>query len=292
MKSKRQNGTIALPPREMFPFQSRFFSIGPNKLHYVDEGSGPVVILLHSCPFWSYEFRALIEDLRRDHRVLAIDQMGFGLSGKPRHFDYRIEAHVDHLERFIRVLGLKDFTLVMHGRGAAIGMAGAIRHPEDVKGFVTLNAMSFSNYYLPWRLQLCRLKWIGAKIVMNLRIFQRDFDKLPKAIRAGYYYPFPTRRDQESVLHFIEDLPSAPEDPSAQTMFEIESSLWLLRDKPCCIIWGRKDWLYTMRNFRTWTQYFPLAEKHVIDKAGRTLMEDAPVEICDYIRDFLEKNGL
>ncbi|MBR3707719.1 MAG: alpha/beta fold hydrolase, partial [Lentisphaeria bacterium] len=251
-----------------------------------------VVLLLHSCPFWIFEFRELIKDLRRDHRVIAIDQIGFGLSDKPRNFDYRIETHADHLDRFTRELGLKDITLVMHGRGAAIGMAVAIRRPEDFKGIVMLNAMSFSEYKLPWRLQACRLKWIGPKIVMNLRIFQRDFDKLPEKIRAGYYYPFKTPRDQEPVLHFIEDLPSAPEDISAQTMFEIESSLWLLRDKPCCIIWAKHDWLYTMANFKRWGQYFPRADKHVISKAGRTLMEDAPEEICSHIRNFLEANAL
>ena len=281
-----------LPSREMFPFQSHFFSVGPHKLHYVDEGSGPVVLLLHSCPFWIYEFRELIKDLRKDHRVIAIDQIGFGLSDKPRIFDYRIETHADHLDRFTRELGLKDITLVMHGRGAAIGMAVAIRRPEDFKGIVMLNAMSFSEYKLPWRLQACRLKWIGPKIVMNLRIFQRDFDKLPEQIRAGYYFPFKTPRDQEPILHFIEDLPSAPEDSSAQTMFEIESSLWLLRDKPCCIIWAKHDWLYTMENFKRWGQYFPRADKHVINKAGRTLMEDAPEEICRHIRNFLEANAL
>ena len=75
-------------------------------------------------------------------------------------------------------------------------------------------------------------------------------------------------------------------------MFEIESSLWLLRDKPCCIIWAKHDWLYTMENFKRWEQYFPRADKHVINKAGRTLMEDAPEEICRHIRNFLEANAL
>ena len=279
-----------LPPREMFPFQSRFFSVGQHKLHYVDEGSGPVVLLLHSCPFWIYEFRALIKDLRRDHRVIAIDQIGFGLSDKPRNFDYRIETHADHLERFTRELGLKDITLVMHGRGAAIGMAVAIRRPEDFNGIIMLNAMSFSEYKLPWRLQACRLKWIGPKIVMNLRIFQRDFDKLPEAIRAGYYFPFKTPGDQEPVLHFIEDLPSAPEDSSAQTMFEIESSLWLLRDKPCCIIWAKHDWLYGAKCLRHWKKYFPEAEVHILKHSGRYLLEDYPERLNDLIRDFLERN--
>ena len=80
MSPARSMQSEKLPPREMFPFQSRFFPVGQHKLHYVDEGSGPVVLLLHSCPFWIYEFRALIRDLRRDHRVIAIDQIGFGLS--------------------------------------------------------------------------------------------------------------------------------------------------------------------------------------------------------------------
>ncbi len=278
--------------RKLFPFQSRYFQVGPHRLHYIDEGRGPLLLLMHSCPFWMFEFRTLIADLCRDHRVIALDQMGFGLSDKPRPFDYRIETHADHLERFTHELGLTDFTLIQHGRGAAVGMAVAVRHPDMIRGIVTLNAMSFSDYRLPLRLQLCRLKFIGAKLVMHLNIFRRDIRKLDPEIQMMYDYPFRNMLDQYSILRFIEDIPCAPEDASAQTMFEIESALWQLRDKPSCLIWAKKDWLYNMKNQKHWLQYFPRSERYVIDHAGRCITENAPEEVNRYIRNFLAVNSL
>ncbi len=278
--------------RKLFPYQSRYFQVGTHRLHYIDEGRGPLVLLMHSCPFWMFEYRTLIADLIQDHRVIALDQLGFGLSDKPSPFDYRIETHADHLERFIHELGLTGYTLIQHGRGAAVGMAVAVRHPDTVKGFVTLNAMSFSDYTLPLRLQLCRIKFIGAKILMYLNVFNRDVNRLPAAVQAAYNYPFRNGEDQYSVLRFIEDIPCAPEEASAQTMFEIESALWQLRDKPSCIIWAKKDWLYNMKNQKKWLQYFPRSDSYTIDHAGRCITEDAPEEVNRYIRDFLVKNAL
>lgn len=278
--------------RAIFPYQSRFFQVGGHRLHYIDEGRGPVVLMMHACPMWIFSFRDLIAELAKDHRVIAIDQMGFGLSDKPENFDYRIETHVDHIDRFTRELGLKDISLVLHGRGAAIGMAFAVRNPENVRGFVTLNAMSFSDYSLPLRLLLCRIKWAGAKLVMHLDIFQRDLYRLPPDIRNAYLMPFPDTKSKIAFFRFIEDIPCAPEDASAQTMFEIESALWLLRDKPVCIIWAKKDWLYRTRNLKKWIQYFPKAELHILDRAGRCITEDAPEELAFFVRDFFTRNHL
>lgn len=134
---------------EEFPFQSRFFEIGGYKLHYIDEGKGPAILMMHACPFWSFEFRKLILKLRETHRVVAFDQMGFGLSDKPMDFDYRIETHMDYTDRFVNALDLHDFTLLTHGRGATIGMAFAVRHPEDIRGCITFNAIAFNGFDLP-----------------------------------------------------------------------------------------------------------------------------------------------
>lgn len=278
---------------KLFPFQSRYIKLDGHNLHYIDEGAGPVILLLHACPMWSFEFRKLIMELRDDHRVIAFDQMGFGFSDKPLDFDYRIEAHSDHLGRFIKALGVSEFTLLGHGRGTTIGMAYAVRHPDNIKGIVTLNAMTFSDYSLPWRLMLCRLSWnLGANIAMRLNIFQRDTNRLPEDIRLCYEYPFRESEKRIALIRFIEDLPCSPEDDSAMTMFEIESALWLLREKPVCIIWAKKDWLYTMKCLKRWQQYFPEAETHIIDHAGHCITEDAESELSFLIPDFLKRHNL
>ena len=280
-----------IPPavRELFPFTSRFFSVGKHRLHYVDEGQGPVLLLMHACPLWAFSFREVIRTFSSDYRVIALDQMGFGLSDKPADFDYRLEMHADHLEMFVHSLGLTDITLIMHGRGSTIGMAYAVRNPDNIRAFVTLNAMGFTGFFLPWRLQVCRIPWLGAKIVLGLDLLTREFRRYPEAVRDAYSLPFPDRASKISLVRFIEDIPCVPEDDSAQSMLEVETSLWMLREKPASIIWAGKDWLYTKRSFRAWTKYFPEAEVHTIENAGRYIQEDAPDELISLLRDFLEK---
>ena len=279
----------AIPPavRELFPYRSRFFQVGKNHLHYVDEGQGPVLLLMHACPVWSFSFREVIREFSPQYRVVALDQMGFGLSDKPADFDYRLEMHADLLEMFVHGLGLTDITLVMHGRGSTIGMAYAVRNPDNIRAFVTLNAMGFTGFFLPWRLQVCRIPWLGAKIVLGLDLLTREFRRYPEAVRLAYSLPFPDRESKISLVRFIEDIPCVPEDDSAQSMLEVETSLWMLREKPAAIIWAKKDWLYTKRSFRAWIKYFPEAEVHWIENAGRYIQEDAPDELLTILRDFL-----
>ena len=275
--------------KKLFPFQSRYFKTGRYKIHYVDEGSGPVLLLMHACPMWTFAFRDLIWKFRKNHRVVALDQMGFGLSDKPLDFDYRLENHTAILESLIRSLELHNITFIMHGRGSTIGMAYAVRNPENVRAFVTLNAMAFSDFRLPLRLQICRIKWLGAKIVMGIDLFTREIKHMPPDVRECYEQPLRSHESKNAQLRFIEDIPTVPEDESAQSMLEIESSLWMLRAKPSAIIWAKKDWLYTSKCYEKWKQYFPEAELYKLDSAGRYLSEDAPTQLASILTEFLRR---
>jgi haloalkane dehalogenase len=67
----------------LFPFVGRFLDLGDARMHYLDEGSGPPVFLLHGNPTWSFFYRNLIPALRGNHRVIAPDHVGCGMSDKP-----------------------------------------------------------------------------------------------------------------------------------------------------------------------------------------------------------------
>src|SRR6185503_7254618 len=108
-------------------------------MHYVDVGTGPTVLLVHGTPTWSYLWRDLVADLSTDHRVIAMDHIGFGLSDKPAEWDYTPEAHARNVERLAAALGLEDVTLVVHDFGGPIGLALALDHPETVSRIVVLN---------------------------------------------------------------------------------------------------------------------------------------------------------
>ena len=84
-----------------YPFKSNYFSVNGHKLHYIDEGSGPVLLFVHGTPSWSFEYRNCIKELRSSYRCIAVDHIGFGLSDKPETYDYSTINHSRTLERFI-----------------------------------------------------------------------------------------------------------------------------------------------------------------------------------------------
>src|SRR5688500_7798390 len=86
--------TPAWVDRSAYPFRSRFLEVVPGtRMHYVDEGRGDVVLFVHGTPTWSFEWRHAIRQLSRTHRCIAMDHLGFGLSDRPRDFDYTPESH-------------------------------------------------------------------------------------------------------------------------------------------------------------------------------------------------------
>lgn len=68
-----------------YPFTSHYFDINGHKLHYIDEGSGDILLFIHGTPSWSFDFRNVIKSLSKHYRCIAIDHLGFGLSDKPEH---------------------------------------------------------------------------------------------------------------------------------------------------------------------------------------------------------------
>ncbi len=276
----------------LFPFKHRYITIGQNRIHYIDEGEGRTLVLFHACPMWSFAYRRQIAEFSRDHRVIAFDMLGFGLSDKPSDFDYTLTGHINLTESLIGAMDLKDITLVMHGWGGTIGMGFAVRHPNLIAGLVVLNSMAFSDFPLPWRLYPCRAPWLGAKIILDLKMLQFGVNKLPPEIAEAYRYPFLSKESRIPLLRFIEDIPVTPEAESAQTILTIETRLWMFNNKPSCIIWAMRDWLYNVKSLKRWERCLPNASVHLLPDAGRYMQEDAPDKVNAIMREFLAENKL
>ena len=126
----------------------------------------------------------------------------------------------------------------------------------------------------------------GCGVVNKFNFFLRPPHRYPKIVRDAYLLPFPRKEDRCALMEFINSLPCAPEDKSAQSMIEIETAIWSLREKRALILWGGKDWLYTKRALRKWTEYFPSAKVVHLPLAGRFIMEDDPAEFITNVREF------
>ncbi len=288
-----------------YPFASRFLSLaGGLRYHYLDEGQGDPVVMLHGNPTWSFFYRNLIAGLRGRYRAIVPDHIGCGLSDKPddRAYDYTLARRVDDLAALLDHLALKEnLTLVLHDWGGMIGMAYASRHPERIRRLVVLNTAAFrmpAGKRLPWSLRLCRAPLLGPLLVRGLNAFSRGavrycgFGPLPPAVRDGYLSPYDSWKKRIAILRFVQDIPLAPGDRAFDVLTEVEAGLHRFARLPMLVCWGLGDFVFDGDFLDEWKRRFPQAEVHAFPEAGHFVLEDAGGEVLALLRDFLARSPL
>ena len=284
--------------RELYPFASHFLQVGALRYHYLDEGQGDPIVMLHGNPTWSFYYRNLIKDLRASYRVIAPDHMGCGFSDKPQIYDYRLERHIANLEALISNLGLNRITLLMHDWGGPIGMGYATRHPENVKRLVFLNTVAFWSPRIPMILRICRIPFLGSFAIRGLNLFAlvaasvgcRRRDRMTRNVRAGYLLPYDSYRNRIAHLRFVQDIPVNPSHPSYATLRAIEDNLPRFRNHPILIIWGERDPVFVPALLEDWARRFPQASVKRVPDAGHYVLEDAYERILPWVSEFLAQN--
>jgi haloalkane dehalogenase len=286
--------------RSHYPFSSHHLDANGWRLHYLDEGRGEAVVMLHGNPTWSFYYRHLVCDLRNHGlRAVAPDHLGCGLSDKPEPYPYCLATHVANLERLLDLeLQLPRLSLVVHDWGGAIGMGYAVRHPEKVARIVVLNTAAFLDRTCPWRIRVCRWPLLGELLIRVGNGFARGALWMATArprsawsatVRQGYLAPYDSYRSRVGTLAFVRDIPLQPRHPTWQTVAEIDRGLCRLQDKPMLICWGMQDFCFTERFLRGWQSRFPHAEIHRFPDAGHYVLEDAADRIVPLVRRFLSR---
>lgn len=288
------------PSREGFadeyPFASHFLDLEGLRYHYVDEGEGEPLLMVHGNPTWSFAWRNLIKDLSRDYRVLAIDHIGCGFSEKPQTYAYTLEQHIENLRRFVETLDLSGITLFGHDWGGAIGLGTAERLPNRFSRFVLFNTAAFRSKRIPLRIALCRIPLLGPPAVRGLNLFCRAAflmavekrGRMTPAVKAGYLAPYNNWPNRIAVLRFIQDIPLAESHPSYPTLVGLEEGLEQFQNSPMLLVWGARDWCFTVEFLKEFQRRFPQAETFEIPDAGHYVFEDAHEQIVPQVREFLE----
>ena len=286
--------------KALYPFESRFLDLGGVRYHYLDEGRGEPIVMVHGNPTWSFYYRHLIMDLRKEYRVIAPDHIGCGLSDKPQQYEYTLERHIANLEALMEHLALKKITLVLHDWGGPIGMGYAVRHPGHVRRFVIFNTVAFWSPHIPLFLRLCRLPFFGPIAIRGLNLFAvvaarvacRHRERMTEEVKAGYLFPYGSYADRIAVLRFVQDIPVNSAHPTFAVLQSIENGLAQFGRHPMIILWGGKDPVFTAPLLESWKQRFPDAVVKEIADAGHYVIEDAYERIIPWVREFLEKNPI
>ena len=268
------------------------------RYHYLDEGAGDPLLLVHGNPTWTFYWRNLISAWRPRHRVVAVDHIGCGLSDKPADYPYTIAQHSRNLGQLIETLDLKRITLVVHDWGGPIGLRTALAMPERFARLVILNTGAFPPPRFPKRIRLCRTPLLGPLAVRGLNIFSRAAfwmaaakpDRLTPAVRAGMLAPYDSWANRVAVQRFIDIIPASASDPMWKELSDLETGLKRLADHPVQLIWGMQDWCFGPECLRRFQTIFPNAEVHELHDASHYVVEDAHERIAPLVEEFIERH--
>lgn len=289
---------VTFPFRAEYAFEPNCFEAQAGRMHYVDEGPRDAAPLLcvHGNPSWSFYYRRVVNEFSGEHRVVAVDNLGCGLSDKPQDWGYRLQDHVDNLCALVLALDLKNITLVLHDWGGAIGMGFAVRHPERIARIVLGNTSAFLIDRIPFRIAVCRWPIFGALALRGLNGFALAATRMAvekpmdAATKRAFLAPYNSWHNRIAQHRFVQDIPMKPAHPTWDVIEAIDSGLAKLADKPMAIAWGMKDWCFSPVFLAGWKERFPAAEVLEIPDAGHYMWEDAHEVALPFVRAFLDKN--
>lgn len=306
-----------------YPFTSRFVTVDGVRLHYLDEGEGPVVWMMHGMPTWSYLYRKLIPPLvQAGYRCFVPDLMGFGLSDKPEEEGaHTVQRHVALMSGLIERLGLRDLVVMGQDWGGPIGLRYAIEHQENVRGLVILNTFvqrfpvnererrerdiitrplpkvysflfkngAFSSFVVK-QLDMFRkfvwLKWKTGNPSKALGAgFRRPVD--PRAME-NYLEPHATPEKRAAIAAFAKLIPDRDGHPNAAYIDQIRAGLerW---DIPALVVWPDGDMAWKPDEGECIARLLPRAEFCLVRNAGHYLQEDAGEEVAHRVLRFFER---
>ncbi len=273
--------------RDEYPFASHFVEVDGGRLHYVDEGAGEPVVMVHGQPTWSFMYRHLIRGLSPRYRCIAIDHIGFGLSDKPRDWAYTPERHANNVAALVDHLGLSQLNLVVHDWGGPIGLGWATAHREKLRRIVALDTWMWSmgeHRAGRWfsRLMGSPLGQLGTRrfnLFVDVFMKQALGDGWP-AVAEAYRGPLARPEDRQGCALF-------PRMLCVPWMEEIWQRRAAISDVPARLIWGGADPAFAAPMRERLASVFDRCEVTVHESVGHFIAEELGDKLVPQVEEFL-----
>ncbi len=288
--------------RRAWPYTPRFARVNASRMHYVDEGEGAPVVLLHGNPTWGFLWRDTIPPLlAAGCRVIVPDMIGFGLSEKPsREHAHSLDGHIANLTALLRGLDVRGATIVCHDWGGPTGLGFALSNPERVRALVVMSTWAwalppaeFHARTFPWRMMHAPI--VGPylmgrhNVLADRGVYLSVVDRARFAERVGdaYRAVLPDAEARLLTWTWPRWIPLDANARAAARFAWIEKTLrgWT---RPVQIIWGREDDVFDAATFAArFKSLLPHAEGPDLVTGRHFLQEDSGAEIGDLIAGFL-----
>ncbi len=286
--------------RALYPFASHFHEASHGaRQHYIDEGQGEVLLMVHGNPTWSFYYRGLVQALSDRYRCIVPDHVGCGLSDQPAGYTYTIPTHIENLVKLVEHLDLKNVTLIVHDWGGPTGFGAAMRLPERFKRLVFFNTGLFIGP-IPPSIQMCRVPGLGRVLIQGLNGFVRagflrgvaDRGRMKGDVGRGYLAPYDSWAHRAAQHAFVQEIPSKPSHANWDLIQKIDAGTQSFQDRPALILWGDQDFCFTPWFREQLQARFPAAEVHAWPDVGHWIVEEATERVIPLIEDFLERHPL
>jgi haloalkane dehalogenase len=276
-----------------YPYPAHHLEIEGLRLAYVDEGprKGPVVLLMHGEPTWSYLYRHVIAALKDRFRVVAPDLIGFGRSDKPADLAaYTYENHVRWMLSWLDQLGVGDITLFCQDWGGLIGLRLVAARPERFARVIAANTglptgTGSSEVFDQWVAFSQAVLEFPTSAIVNSAVLRL----LHPAELAAYDAPFPDESYKAGPRAFP---PLVPVTPDHASVAQNKAAWEVLErfDNPFLTAFSDSDPI-TKGGERIFQERVPGArgQGHVLLPGGHFLQEDCPKEIAALIEGFVER---
>lgn len=277
-------------------FEEHYEVIDGIRLHYVDEGSGPPILLVHCQPTWSYLYRKMIRPLvAAGYRCIAPDLMGFGLSDKPTDESaYTLGRHVELVTGLVEKLQLAGVTIVGQDWGGPVGLRYAIDHQDNVRSLVILNTLVKITPVPLLFTFVFRNGGFSSFLVRRLDLFRKIIFRrgwpfrrpLEAGVMEQYKMPHPTAASRAGIAAFPKMIPGNDRHPNAAYISQIDSVLrnW---DVPVLVMFSDGDIAFKPTEGQRIAEMVPDGRFQVVRNAGHYLQEDAGEEIAQRMVTFL-----
>jgi haloalkane dehalogenase len=274
---------------KLFPFESRYVDVDGCRIHYVDEGGGAPILMLHGNPTYSFLYRNVIAGLRDRFRCIALDYPGFGLSKARANYDFRPASHSRIVQGFVEALGLTGLTLMVQDWGGPIGLGLAGRRPDLFRALVIGNTWAWPAH-APSTTRFSKImgSTAGQFAIKRLNFFVNVIvptgvrrGRLSPEVMAAYRGPFLREDDREPIAIFPKEILA-----SHEYLAEVERGLEKVRELPCLIVWGDRDVAFREGERMRFETLFANHRTHVLRGAGHYVQEDAGEEIALAVRSW------
>lgn len=278
-----------------FPWEPKYAETAEGlRVAYIDEGDGPLVLMLHGMPSWSFLWRKAIPPLlQAGYRCVAPDLLGFGRSDKPtRVEDYSYPLHVGAIETLLDSLGADRVHFVLHDWGGPIGTLVAKNDTSRIASTTLMDTgFNTGDFKMSEQWQMFRdFVATAEELPIGFLVKGAVAREMPDDVFAAYDAPFPTEESKAGARAFPPMIPTSTDHPDAeQGRAALEA--FAAGEWPKLVLWADKDPVLPRRLGDVLAERINAGEAITIENAGHFLQEDAGAEIGERVANFIAASG-